>query len=388
MAEASIRVYRVAFLLSQILVAVQSSREIGTVFTRAEADLCGYEHGIRIPQMTLTPTGVLALGQCRNAQGAGGAGTLKDDMSQTKIVSKFSKDMGKTWGPMKFLTDKVGHSHGQVVYDRVRKRVLFQYQFHPSVNPEFNSTYFQKISSDDGQTWGQKRDVTDLLRGCNPSAPNHMQVITAGAKIQTSSGRILFAGHGDQGLGCRWWTDDGGNTYNTSSQYPANEVSLAEVAPDWIYMNGRSGHNPWKPHRTSWTSHNDGANFTAPYKCPIKEDNNEGCSTGMVSLQNDGARANKLFLSEPQGPGRIGLRVHCSLDGGATWPWSTLVGGENDRAAYSAMLVVNASLQGEETAGGAGRQDPSLLVVWEANDSEGKQNWKYTLLETDWCDGE
>ena len=82
----------------QILVAVQSSREIGTVFTRAEADLCGYEHGIRIPQMTLPPTGVLALDGC-GTRGAGGAGTLKDDMSQTKIVSKFSMNMGKTWGP-------------------------------------------------------------------------------------------------------------------------------------------------------------------------------------------------------------------------------------------------------------------------------------------------
>ena len=73
-----------------------SGHAIRMVFTRAETDLCGYEHGIRIPQLAATPSGVLAFGQCRNAaQGTGRpeniqGGPVGDDMSHTKIVSKFS----------------------------------------------------------------------------------------------------------------------------------------------------------------------------------------------------------------------------------------------------------------------------------------------------------
>ena len=87
------------------------------VFTRAEADLCGYTHGIRIPQLTATPSGILAFGQCRNAGGSGLGGPVGDDMSHTKIVSKFSPDFGQTWEPLKFLLpDKLGlgYSHPQV----------------------------------------------------------------------------------------------------------------------------------------------------------------------------------------------------------------------------------------------------------------------------------
>ena len=251
--------------------------------------------------------------------------------------------------------------------------MLLQYQFHPAVNPEFNSSYFQKVSHDDGHTWSEARVVTDLLKGCNPIAPNYMQVETAGAKIMTSSGRIIFAGHGGAGgTGCRWWTDDGGDTYKTSSLYPANEVSFAEVAPNVIYMNGRAGKNPWNPHRTAWTSRNDGTNFSEPYECPLKDDDNHGFSVGLVALPVPGGIENRtLFLSEPQGPHRVGLRVHCSRDGGSTWPWSTLLGAANDRAAYSSMVAINHSTQ--------------LLVVWESLDEENKQNWKYVTIGTEWC---
>ena len=104
-----------------------------------------------------------------------------------------------------------------------------------------------------------------------PQRPKSHAGDTAGAKIQTSSGRILFAGHGDQGLGCRWWTDTGQHIQHVLP-VSSEQVSLAEVAPDLV-MNGRSGRNPWKPHRTSWTVQR--RRLTAPYKCPVKEDNNE-----------------------------------------------------------------------------------------------------------------
>ena len=134
-------------------------------------------------------------------------------------------------------------------------------------------------------------------------------------------------------------------------------------------MNGRSGKNPWKPNRTSWVSKDDGTTFSRPFACPIVEDASAGCSGGLVADPSGSSSINRLFFSEPAGPKRIGLKVHCSLDGGRTWPYSMRVGGKNDVAAYSALRMV-------ETNSG----ERKLLVVWES-----KPNFLYTRIDTDWC---
>jgi|EP01046_Picozoa_sp_COSAG06_P000592 hypothetical protein len=178
------------------------------VFPPSEVAMCQL---IRTPQMTVTPTGVLLTAQCRVAAANG---TVNDDQHSAKVVSKFSRDMGRTWGPMQELTPR-GYSHGIAVYDRIRKRVLLQYQHHPNADPSENSTLHQRFSYDDGVTWGPERDITALVVRCNPHAPHGMQVASAGAHIQTSSGRMLFQSHaiGTTHLACRWWTDDGGETF-------------------------------------------------------------------------------------------------------------------------------------------------------------------------------
>ena len=103
-------------------------------------------------------------------------------------MKKFSEDFGDTWSSMEVLTPQHGgFSHGQVVYDRIRKHVIMQFRYHPSTDPEYNSTLYQRISHDDGKTWSGPEDITSLIRECNPKAPHNMQVGTAGAKVQTSS---------------------------------------------------------------------------------------------------------------------------------------------------------------------------------------------------------
>ena len=303
-------------------------------------------------------------------------------MIYSKVVTKKSADFGKTWSSMRVLTP-ISYSHGQVVYDAVRKRTLLHYQHHPSSNPCENSTMYQRFSVDDGETWSQERDITDILARCNPHAPSEMQVGSAGSKIQTSSGRIIFLGHAKSSpsvsskgnaVACRWWTDDGGLTYNTSSPYPGNEASVAETAPDEIYMNGRGMSFSWIGNRSSFYSSDDGSTFSAPVACPIREDAKSGCSAGLVAdpvkSKSDNSSAARLFLSEPAGPGRKDLVVHCSLDGGRTWPASFHVNGDLP-AAYSAMRIV-------ETSPGEHR----ILVVWEAGPN---MNAKHS--GTAWCTG-
>ena len=49
----------------------------------------------------------------------------------------------------------------------------------------------------------------------------------------------------------------------------------------------------------------------------------------------------RLFFSHPAGPGRVALTVHCSLDGGHTWPANKTLAIDGDSpAAYSALRMV------------------------------------------------
>lgn len=151
------------------------------VFSPEEVRKCGK---IRIPQMTVTPKGILLLGQCRYANDSliETSEPLHDDQRFAKVVTKFSVDNGTTWSAMQFLTPNIGYSHGQVIYDRLRNQVVLQYQHHPNQDPTLNSTLYQRISTDCcGQngidSWGQERDITSLVKRCNPSAPKQMQVL-------------------------------------------------------------------------------------------------------------------------------------------------------------------------------------------------------------------
>ena len=355
----------IRILMLLLVSAARAKDTITAVFTDEEIAQCG---DIRIPQMTVTPKGVLLLAQCRGSFD----GIVGDDQTRAKVVSKFSADYGKTWSAMSVITPKVGHSHGQVVYDRIRDRVLMHYQYHPSTDPSFNSSMFQRYSEDCcGTTWGPTVDITKTVNPrCNPNAPSDMQVGSAGSKIQTASGRIIFLGHshGKEGsTACRWFTDDGGETYQSSAPYTGNEASIAEVFNSTVYMDARGLAFDWIGNRTSFWSTNDGTDFSSPIPSTVQEDAKFGCSAGLVSTS-DGKI---LFLSEPLGPGRIGLTIHCSLDGGHTWPYSRTVGGLKTTAAYSALRMV-------PDAGGSGEK---ILVIWEK-----KPNFLATTIGySDWC---
>ena len=167
-------------------------------------------------------------------------------------------------------------------------------------------------------------------------------------------------------------------TYNASETYVGNEASLSETEPGKIYMNARGLTYAWKGNRTSYWSADDGADFSAPVACPVREDEAFGCSAGLVAdpiPPKSGALVEarlqqpaRLFLSEPAGPGRKGLLVHCSLDGGHTWPASTQIDGQ-EPAAYSAMRLVPTA-----------PHQHRLLVVWEH-----KSSMRATRLDTSWC---
>ena len=143
------------------------------VFTPDEVRQCGK---IRIPELTVTPSRIIVWAQCRSANTSGSAAApagpprLGDNMVHAKVVSKASSDNGASWTNWTVHTP-VQYSHGKAIFDRVARQVVLQYQHHPNADPELNSSYFQRVSKDDGLSWGPERDITDQLEGCNPYVP-------------------------------------------------------------------------------------------------------------------------------------------------------------------------------------------------------------------------
>ena len=76
------------------------------------------------------------------------------------------------------------YSNAAGIYDRVRKRLVVQYNFIPqgSTKPVVNASTYQIFSTDDGQTWSEPQDITAFLKPCNPDIQN-MQVQSAGSKV-------------------------------------------------------------------------------------------------------------------------------------------------------------------------------------------------------------
>ena len=92
--------------------------------------------------------------------------------------------------------------------------------------------------------------------------------LSAGEKIQTKSGRMLWPAHSFGGHACVWYSDDGGDTYNVSEILVGNEVSVAELGDGRILMNGRGSEYPFGPgHRVRYWSYDGEAPLSSCRAC-------------------------------------------------------------------------------------------------------------------------
>eukprot|EP01065_Artemidia_motanka_P012817 TRINITY_DN1707_c0_g2_i2.p1 TRINITY_DN1707_c0_g2~~TRINITY_DN1707_c0_g2_i2.p1 ORF type:complete len:459 (+),score=154.32 TRINITY_DN1707_c0_g2_i2:57-1379(+) len=328
--------------------------DVTKVFADATAKGCGM---IRTPELAVTPSGILLVGQCRDAPSDADIPNLGDDFRKDRMVAVNSKDGGKTWTNYRYISEKAC-GVGATVYDAVRKQVVFQYQNFTSSNPYSGNRLFQRISKDDGETWGPEVELTDTIIACGEA--DGRVCGAAGSRLQTDSGRIVFAGHNDK-MACVWYSDDGGESYKTAPAFQGDEISIADLGNGNLYMNGRGRTFPWKGTRTSYRSKDGGATWEAPQECfGVPEPNTFGCEGALLAdkePQANGVR--RLFFSEPHGPSsRISFRIWCSKDGGETWPHYVGIN-KGAAAAYS---------------------EGKLLAVWEQN-----PNMLSYAMDTDWC---
>ena len=296
---------------------------------------------------------------------------VRDNLKDCKVGLKSSRDGGRTWTDWQIVSGpNPGYGHGSPLYDSHRNRIVLQYQSFLSsggtTKPTPNTSYFQIVSDDDAKTWtSPPRNITHFFQRAQRSQHDMMD-ITAGNKVQTASGRLLWLAHDHSSTVVSWFSDDGGDTFNVSSnKVQGNEVSVAVQIPGTkrLIMDGRGQSFPWFPHRAVYYSIDDGTTWSEPKESPLMDPPDAGCQRALIS------RDGILYTSEPQLAERHRMVLQCSQDGGKTYPWSTVVGGNNARGGYSDLSFT---------------ADGMLLMVWEDYNSN---NVFAQRLSTDWCGG-
>lgn len=428
--------YVLAATLSCLMLAAVSSQPgrlveaYNEVWSQSELEFCGWR--IRTPALVVTNASVHITGRCcgpnlcsskahvcigtpphqhckpgsdpqRAAALQGGAGAetgLGDDNSLAHVVMKTSTDQGLTWGGFKVISPATkdgsfmrGYTMGHGLWDWLRERLVMQYHYFPTntTRPAANVRTFQMFSTNDGASFSAPRDISDQVRGCSQSTAN-MAYLSAGSKIQTSAGRMLWPAHSFGGSACVWFSDDGGESYNTSNVLDANEISIVELSRytsqdgaagksgQQLLLNGRCGKHPWCSkscessdgacnNRTRYISTDGGAHF-GPGAPSTLLDDGDGCARSLLNV--DGV----LYSAEPQGPHRSSMVLQCSLDGGVTWPRRLAVNG-NGAGGYSTLAGPVYGADGRE----------SLVMVWEHGGSGERAdgNMYSGLIGLQWC---
>lgn len=325
--------------------------DVSLVFTNEEVKFCTR---IRTPSTIYnTDTGSThVVARCCGANECSGkttdesgTGRRLDNDKDAKVIMKTSKDGGVTWGNFQILSPKgmTHYTNGAGIYDTVRKRIVVQYNFVPAGDtaPVVNTTTWQIFSTDDGMTWTEPKNLTAMLTSCNPNI-NNMQIQSAGNKVQTATGRLIWAGHNHGDSVCVWYSDDGGETYETSKIFEGNEISIAilDQKNNSLYMNGRGG-TRYSPYRTDYYSYDNGESWTAGTQSRLIGDG--GCEGSVLNVDN------VLYFFEPADKKRTKMVMHCSRNQGRTWNSQVTINGDQ-RGGYSDMVEL---------------QNGKILAVWE-----------------------
>ncbi|MEU6355310.1 sialidase family protein [Streptomyces sp. NPDC047072] len=289
----------------------------------------------RIPAIVRTTTGTLlafAEGRVLNC----------GDATDIDLVVKRSTDGGRTWGPLRVVTEGGGDTHGNPapVVDRETGRVLLVETFNTGRTDGGNCaipctrTPHLQYSDDDGLTWSAPRDLgAEIL----PARWNSWYATGPVHGIQI--GRGPYAGRLVLGVNAETWdgsrvtenhaalvvSDDHGTTWRvgateswpvaadgTFRQKPS-EPTVAERADGSVLVSGREQDGTDLGHRSQAVSEDGGTTFASPFQSlPDLYAPQVECAT--LGL---GAR---LLLSCPADPDRRRtMMIRSSYDGGRTW---------------------------------------------------------------------
>ncbi|MFJ4283209.1 exo-alpha-sialidase [Streptomyces massasporeus] len=324
----------------------------------------------RIPAIVRTTSGTLlafAEGRVLNC----------GDAADIDIVVKRSTDGGRTWGPLRVVTEGEGDTHGNPapIVDRGTGRILLAETYNTGRTDAGNCTVpcdrtpHLQYSDDDGRTWSQPRDLSDEIlpghwnswyatgpvHGIQLTRGKHAGRLVFGVNTETWNGSRVSANHAALVV-----SDDGGDSWQVGAtdtwpigqdgvfRQKPSEVTLTERADGALLVSGREQDGTDLGHRSQTVSTDGGDSFATSFRA----------LPDLYTPQVQGATlrlGGRMLLSAPADPDRRRtMMVRSSYDGGRTWESvdrGTVV--TTDWSGYSDMTAVGGGAVGLLYEGGA-----------------------------------
>ncbi|MFJ3304069.1 exo-alpha-sialidase [Streptomyces sp. NPDC086549] len=299
------------------------------------------------------------------------------DAADIDIVVKRSTDGGRTWGPLRVVTEGAGDTHGNPapIVDRETGRILLAETYNTGrtdsagCSVPCDRTPHLQYSDDDGLTWSQPRDLSPEILPADwnswyATGPVHGLQLTRGK----DAGRLVFGVNTETWDGSRVTanhaalivSDDGGDHWRTGAtdtwpiaddrtfRQKPSELTLTERGDGSLLVSGREQDGIDLGHRTQTVSRDGGDSFAAPFR--------DLPDLYTPQVQGSTLRlGNRILLSCPGDPDRRRtMMIRSSYDGGRTWDSvdrGTVV--TTDWSGYSDMVRVDHDTVGLMYEGGA-----------------------------------
>lgn len=300
----------------------------------------------RVHAVDVTAAGtVLAFSEAR-------VGTSADD-GPKDLVLRRSTDGGRTWGPTTFIEDHHGGAWANPtpVVDLRTGRITVFYALNAA---GLTSRVFRRASVDDGVSWSDPIDVTDLFSGNEHGWTFHLP--GPGRGIQLADGRLLVevwhrrpidvpAADRDYSVSVVF-SDDGGRTWGWGGVVPdpaglgLDEARITQLSTGEVIVNARLAGGVSNTSRAVARSRDGGLTFTDA----VVETNiapHAGIASGLAARVDRNGLERVVYTSPVKGTGRDTLYARLSHDGAESWSWGRVVDGA--RAGYSDVVWLDDS---------------------------------------------
>ena len=307
------------------------------------------------------------------------------DYGNINIVMRRSTDNGQTWGDVETLQGEdweLMEQNVSVVYDEFFQhkdasgKLLYnedgtertgqllkvwnwanghEWDITDANNEgQYERKVFMARSLDHGETWIDKKDITDEVRipgqyYHTPPLGAAIQLTTDKAQDQGRFGRLLFAGQYNPewassavyNYNYAFWTDDGGNTWEIGGRLestPLNEVQALELANGDIMFNSRnySSSGGRVGYRGVTISEDGGRTFGETIDDINLREPAVAAST-IRYTRDDMHDKNRLLFSHPDASSRVNMSVKMSYDEGESWEVNKVI--NPGAGAYSDLVI-------------------------------------------------
>lgn len=295
-------------------------------------------HTYRIPALTVTGHGTL-LAFCE-----GRKYSIKDG-GDINLLVKRSSDNGRTWSPQQVVYDETAPDeqitigNPCVAVDSTTGRVWIAFTRN-------NDRVFVVCSEDDGQTWGQPREITADVKepgwGWYGTGPG------SGLQIQHGphKGRLVFPSYHGEPANKRSYpaviySDDHGQTWKKGQNTPESwggECAAVELAGGRLMLNMRNTEVKSVKNRAVAFSDDGGETWQDQH---FDETLIEPPCQGAIkrySWPAEPGRGIILFSNPADRQERIKMTVRASFDDGKTWAESLLL--HNGPSSYSDLAAL------------------------------------------------